>query len=204
MFLSFHLFTAERCLQLLQQRAEHNEVAPKSVVWRKLCENKQSWRYVVAGWKRQRGGKPQRFYTKAVFNPRSLGKGSISFVCVSVCVCVCQQDQDQVTQSDLTQPGLIKAALRPGGPETQHCFCCPTQGVFPLEGERGGRRRGVLLIREKETVPWLGHTLFHSLLVEIKPLLYFYVCFLQLLGPSFFFFFSLLPCCFATVRSFTY
>lgn len=46
---------------------------------------------------------------------------------------------------------------------------------------------GVLLIREKETIPWLGRTLFHSLLVEIKPLLYFYVCFLQPLGPFFFF-----------------
>lgn len=68
-----------------------------------------------------------------------------SVVCC-MCVClvsaswciymsVCQQDQDQVTQSDLTQPGLIKAALRPGVLETQHCFCCPAQGVFPLEGE---------------------------------------------------------------------
>lgn len=38
---------------------------------------------------------------------------------------------------------------------------------------------GVLLIREKETIPWLGHTLFHSLLVEIKLFLYFYACFLQ-------------------------
>ncbi|CAB1459314.1 unnamed protein product [Pleuronectes platessa] len=46
-------------------------------------------------------------------------------------------DQHRVTQSDLTQPGLIKAALRLGGPETQRSFCCPAQGVFPLEGERG-------------------------------------------------------------------
>lgn len=107
------------------------------------------------------------------------------WVCVLVylCVSVCQQDQDQVTQSDLTQPGLIKAALRPGGLETQHCFCCPTQGVFPLEGEYGGV--GVLLIREKETISWLGRTLFHSLLVEIKLFLYFYECFLQPHGPFF-------------------
>lgn len=100
---------------------------------------------MAACWKRQRDGKPHRFYAEAVFNPHSLGKKSIGcvlYVCVS-CVCklvyiymsVCQQDQDQVTQSDLTQPGLIKAALRPGVLETQHCFCCPAQGVFPLEGE---------------------------------------------------------------------
>lgn len=99
-------------------------------------------------------------------------------VLVNLCVPGCQQDQDQMTQSDLTYLGLIKAALRPGGPETQHCFCCPTQGVFPLEGERGGG--GVLLIREKQTIPWLRCTLFHSLLVEIKPFLNFYVCVLQL------------------------
>lgn len=44
----------------------------------------------------------------------------------------------------------------------------------------------MLLIREKETIPWLGRTLFHSLLVEIKLFLYFYACFLQPLGPLFF------------------
>lgn len=47
----------------------------------------------------------------------------------------------------------------------------------------------MLLIREKETIPWLGRTLFHSLLVEIKLFLYFYACFLQPLA----FFFSSLP-----------
>lgn len=89
-----------------------------------------------------------------------------------------------MTQSDLNQPGLIKAALRPGGLETQHCFCCPIPKVYSpwRESEREGR---VLLIKEKETIPWLRCTLFHSLLVEIKQFLYFYVCFLQPLGLFF-------------------
>lgn len=58
-------------------------------------------------------------------------------VCVRTCVsvCVCQHDQDQMTQFDLTQPGLIKAAFRPGGPETQRHFCWSTEGVFPPEAE---------------------------------------------------------------------
>lgn len=61
-------------------------------------------------------------------------------VCVRTCVsvCVCQHDQDQMTQFDLTQPGLIKAAFRPGGPETQRHFCWSTEGVFPPEAEWGG------------------------------------------------------------------
>lgn len=135
----------------------------------------------MACWKRKRDGKPHRSYTKALFNSTTLGGGekkrSIG--------CVCQQDPDQVTQSDLNQPGLIKAPLRPGGLETQHCFCCPIPKVYSpwRESEREGRGGGVLLIREKETIPWLRCTLFHSLLVEIKQFLYFYVCFLQPLDP---------------------
>lgn len=40
----------------------------------------------------------------------------------------------------------------------------------------GARGRGeVLLIREKESIPWLRCTLFHSLLVEIKQLIFMYV-----------------------------
>lgn len=50
----------------------------------------------------------------------------------SVCVWRCQRDQDQATQSDLKEPGLINAALRPAGLETQRCFCCPVaRSVFP-------------------------------------------------------------------------
>lgn len=95
-------------------------------------------------------------------------------------MCVCQQDRDQVTQFDLTQAGLIKAALRTGGPGTQRCFCCPAQGVFPPEGAGGG---GVLLIRETQTIPWRGHILFQVLLLEIF-FSVFYACFLQPLGPA--------------------
>lgn len=98
------------------------------------------------------------------------GRGGISYVC--------QQGPHQVTQSDLYQPGLIKAALRPRGLETQRCFCRPhSQGVFPPEGSVGARGRGgeVLLIREKESIPWLRCTLFHSLLVEIKQFIFMYV-----------------------------
>ena len=102
---------------------------------------------------------PDRFYTEAVFNRHTLEKKKkqgIGCVCVCVLVCcrvVCQQDQHQVTQSDLNQPGLIKAALRLGGPETQRSFCCPTQGVFPLEGERGAGGGAFSLERKK---PFLG------------------------------------------------
>lgn len=88
----------------------------------------------------------------------------------------------QPTQSDPCQPGLIKAALRPRGLQTQHCFCRPSQPrcIPPLggggRGGAGGEQVGeVLLIRAKESIPWLGRTLFHSLLVEIKQFIFMYV-----------------------------
>lgn len=108
---------------------------------------------------------------------------------------MCQQDWDQVTQFDLTQAGLIKAALRTGGPGTQRCFCCHAQGVFPPEGDGGG---GVLLIRETQTIPWLSHNLFQVLLLEI----FFFCIFMHAFCNHLDHLFPILPCCLVMVCSY--
>lgn len=74
------MFTTEQCIQ-----KELNRI--KSIIKLQLDGSYVKTSEVVCRWKRQRNGKSRRFCTKAVFNPHSLGKGSINCVCASEFVC---------------------------------------------------------------------------------------------------------------------
>lgn len=132
-------------------------------------------------------GKDRRMESPIVFTPKLFlipivwEKGSIS--CVFLCVCVPAEpgSGDPVWPDPARSHKSSIEAWRPGDTAL---LLLPYPRCIPPGGRARGRE-GVLLIREKETIPWLGRTLFHSLLVEIKLFLYFYICFLQPLGPFF-------------------